>query len=68
MQNISKKEVLITTDTEKLYNLIDYIKDAESYYLNEKVTELNSGKVCAIQDILLYIKYELNINIIVNCF
>ena len=52
------------TDTEKLYNLIDYIKDAERYYLDEKVTELNCGKVCAVQDILLYIKYELGIDII----
>lgn len=52
------------TDTEKLYNLIDYIKDAERYYLDEKVTELNSGKVCAIQDILLYIKHELDIETI----
>jgi hypothetical protein len=52
------------TDTEKLYNLIDYIKDAERCYFDEKATELNAGKISAVQDILLYIKHELGINVI----
>ena len=52
------------TNTKKLYDLIEYIKDAEHYYLNQKVSPLTSGKVSAVQDILLYIQHELNINVI----
>lgn len=47
------------TDTEKLNNLIEYIKDAERCYLDQKVSPVTCGKVCAVQDILLYIEYEL---------
>lgn len=51
------------TDTEKLNKLIAFIKDAEKCYLTQKVSSLTCGKVCAVQDILLFIETELNIPI-----
>ena len=51
------------TDTEKLNALIDYIRDAERYHLdNAKKGMLESAhKSMAIQDILSYMEYELGI-------
>lgn len=51
------------TDTEKLNNLIAFIKDAEKCYLTQKVSPLTCGKVCAVQDILLFAEEELDIPI-----
>lgn len=51
------------TDTEKLNNLIAFIKDAEECYLTQKVSPLTCGKVCAVQDILLFVENELGIPI-----
>lgn len=51
------------TDSEKLNNLIAFIKDAEKCYLTQKVSPLTCGKVCAIQDILLFVENELGIPI-----
>ena len=51
------------TDTEKLNALIDYIRDAERYHLdNAKRGIVESGyKSMAIQDIQSFMEYELGI-------
>ena len=51
------------TDTEKLNALIDYIRDAERFHLdNAKQGRVDSAyKSMAIQDIQLFMQYELGI-------
>ncbi len=51
------------TDTEKLNALVDYIKSAERFYLdNAKRGVVESGyKSMAIQDVQLFIEHELGI-------
>lgn len=51
------------TDTEKLNALVNYVIDAERYYLdNAKRGMIESGyKSMAIQDILSFMEYELGI-------
>lgn len=51
------------TDTEKLNALVDYIRDAERYHLdNAKRGMVESGyKSMAIQDIQLFMEHELGI-------
>ena len=58
-----KRRIFKVTDTEKLNALIEYIKDAERFYL-ERASKgiINSGiKSMAIQDILLFAEHELGI-------
>lgn len=54
------------TDTEKLNALVDYIRDAERYHLdNAKRNVDGSGyKSMAIQDICLFMQHELGIEYI----
>lgn len=54
------------TDTEKLNALVDYIRDAERYHLDmaRKGSVENSFKSMAIQDICLFMEYELGIEYI----
>ena len=51
------------TDTEKLNALIDYIREAEKFHIdNAKRGMIESGyKSMAIQDIMLFIEHELDI-------
>ena len=51
------------TDTEKLNALVDYIRDAERWHLdNAKRGMIESGyKSMAIQDIQLFMEHELGI-------
>lgn len=54
------------TDTEKLNALVDYIRNAERYHIDNAVKGiLGSGyKVIAIQDIQLFIEHSLGIEYI----
>lgn len=54
------------TDTEKLNALIDYIRDAERYHLDnaKRSVEGSVYKSMAIQDICLFMEYELGIEYI----
>lgn len=51
------------SDTEKLNALIDYIRDAERYHLDNsrKGSREAMCKVMAVQDILTYMEHELGI-------
>lgn len=54
------------TDTEKLNALIDYIRDAERYHLDnaKQGMEYSGYKSMAIQDICLFMEHELGIEYI----
>ena len=51
------------TDTEKLNALVDYIRDAERWHLDEAKRGVNGSgyKSMAIQDIQLFMEHELGI-------